>query len=158
MSQSVDILFRCIPLRSIGRFDPPVDASDEQRALLRGIHKAATTHGVHNAYYLCDATCVFHLTNDRSVGTVAFRFEGTVLTDPEDRQTVGSDLAIEFDYEVCDWITTPAIDWLRLSVDRAVRVEFDRFIAAGDLQRTIERHRRFEDETGAKGGYLGMGL
>lgn len=158
MSQNVDISFRCIPLRSVGRFDPPVDATDAQRALLRGIHKAATTHGAHNAYYLCEARCIFHLTNDETVGTVAFRFEGTMLTDPEDRQTIGSDLAIELDYEVCDWLTTAGIDFLRQTVDRAARVEFDRFIAAGDLQRTIERHQRLEAETGARGGYLGMGL
>jgi len=158
MSQNVDISFRCIPLRSVGRFDPPLDLTDEQRSILHGLHQAVTRHGAHNAYYLCDARCVFRLTNDETVGTVSFRFQGTVLTDPEDRHTIGSDLAIELDYEVCDWLTSDAIEWLAHTVDHAVRVEFDRFIAAGDLQRTIERHERFEAESGAQGGYLGMGL
>jgi hypothetical protein len=158
MSQHVDISFRCIPLRSVGRFDPPVDATDEQRALIQGIHKAVTKHGAHNAYYLCDAHCIFHFTNDKAVGTVAFRFEGTVLTDAEDQHTTGSDLSVELEYDICDWLTSPAIDWLRETVSTAVRVEFDRFIATGDLRRTLERQQRMEAELGARGGYLGMGL
>jgi hypothetical protein len=158
MSQYVDISFRCIPLRSVGRFDPPVDVTEEERAVLRGLHQAVTRHGAHNAYYLCEARCIFHLTNDESLGTVSFRFEGTLLTDPDDQKTIGSDLAIELDYEICDWLTSDATDWLRQTVEQAVRVEFDRFIAAGDLQRTLERHQRLEAESGARGGFLGMGL
>jgi len=158
MSQYVDISFRCIPLRTVGRFDPPVDITEEQRTVLQGLHRAVTKHGAHNAYYLCEGKCVFHLTNDASQGTVAFRFEGTLLTDPEDRRTRGADLTIELDYEVCDWLTTAGAEWLRQTVEPAVRVEFDQFIAAGDLQRTIERHQRLEAELGVKAGFLGMGL
>jgi hypothetical protein len=158
MNHYVDISFRCIPLRSVGRFDLPVDAVDQQPSLVQGLHQAITKHGAHNAYYLCEARCVFHLTNDDSQGTVSFRFEGTVLTDPEDRRTVGSDLAVELDYEICDWLTPEGTEWLRHTVDRAARVEFDRYIATGDLQRTIERHQRLAAELEAKGGYLGMGL
>lgn len=158
MSQHVHIAFRCIPLRSVGRFDPPVDIPDEHRALAQRIHRAVNKHGAHNAYYLCDAMCVFHLTNEPAQGTVGFRFEGTVLTDPADERTVGSDLAIELAEETCDWLTASAVAWLTETVDRAVRVEFDRFIAAGDLRRTIERQQRLEADLGAQGGYLGMGL
>jgi hypothetical protein len=158
MSQHVDISFRCIPLRSVGRFDPPVDVTDEQRAILQGLHRAVTKHGAHNAYYLSEGRCVFHLTNDETQGTVGFRFEGTLLTDPEDRRTTGADLTIELDYEVCQWLTAAGTEWLRQTVEQAVRVEFDQFIAAGDLQRTVERLQRLEAELGAKAGFLGMGL
>jgi uncharacterized protein (UPF0335 family) len=43
-------------------------------------------------------------------------------------------------------------------VRQAVRVEFDRYIAAGDLRRTIDRIERCRAESDARGGFLGMGL
>ena len=51
--------------------------------------------GLHNSYYLHHASCVFHLTNDPRVGMLEFRFEGTVLTDAEDRSAIESDLEVE---------------------------------------------------------------
>jgi len=43
-------------------------------------------------------------------------------------------------------------------VTHAVRVEFDRYIQAGDLKRTIERMEKLRAESDAQGGFLGMGL
>jgi hypothetical protein len=43
-------------------------------------------------------------------------------------------------------------------VVEAVKIEFDRYIAAGDLQKTLERLERLEAEATAKRGFLGMGL
>jgi hypothetical protein len=37
-------------------------------------------------------------------------------------------------------------------------VEFDRFISAGDLARTIARMEKLRAECEARGGFLGMGL
>ena len=48
--------------------------------------------------------------------------------------------------------------WLKETVGHAVRVEFDRYIHAGDLQRTIERLEKLRAESDAHGGFLGMGL
>ena len=158
MSQYVDISFDCVPLRSVGRFDIPIDASPEVEALCERIRLAAEKHGLHNSYYLCRARCVFHLTNHPETGMVAFSFEGTVLTDSEDCKTLGCDLQVELDGEVCDWLTTSAVQWLRETVTHAVKVEFDRYIAAGDLRQTIAHMERLRAESDAGGGFLGMGL
>ncbi|NBS33263.1 MAG: hypothetical protein EBS83_10805 [Planctomycetia bacterium] len=42
-----------------------------------------------------------------------FAFEGTVITDETDSRTVGSDLAVCLDTETCDWLTQPAVEWLK---------------------------------------------
>ena len=101
---------------------------------------------------------MFHLTNDPQIGMVSFDFGGTVLTDPEDLKTVDCDLAVTLKGEVCDWLTADAVAWLAETVRQAVRVEFDRYISAGDLGRTIERMERLRAESNAHGGFLGMGL
>ena len=82
MSHHVEITFDCLPLRSVTRFDVPIDASDELQARIERVKHAAEKHGLHNSYYLHNATCVHHLTNDPAQGMLEFHFEGTVLTDP----------------------------------------------------------------------------
>jgi hypothetical protein len=158
MSQSVEISFDCIPLRAVGRFDVPVDATDQQQALSERIQFAVKKHGVYNTFYLCNAKCIFHLTNDPEIGIVQFDFEGTVLTDQDDRKTKGCDLRIELEKETCDWLTTSAVAWLKETVSEAVKIEFDRYIEAGDLQKTIQRVKSLHDEADTQGGYMGMGL
>ncbi|MDP7378898.1 MAG: hypothetical protein QF516_12415, partial [Pirellulaceae bacterium] len=114
--------------------------------------------GRHNAYYLYNARCVFHLTNSESLGMLDFRFEGTLLTNAEDMKTQVVELDVDMVGETCDWLTEPALRWFETTVHRAVKVEFDRYIAAGDLDRTRERMEQLEDETLSSGGFLGMGL
>jgi hypothetical protein len=89
---------------------------------------------------------------------VRFTVEGTVLTDEADTKTVGSDLTIRLDKETCDWLTQPAVQWLTLSAKHAIEVEFDRYIAAGDLARAEERLAREQAVSDASGGFLGMNL
>lgn len=158
MSQSVDISFDCIPLRSMARFDVPLDATPEQKALGERIRTAVQRHGAFNTFYLCDAKCVFHLTNHPEIGMLQFAFEGTVMTDQEDQKTVGCDLTIELEQEVCDWLTAPIVEWFKETVAEAVKIEFDRYIQAGDLQKTVERLERLQAESATHGGFLGMGL
>ena len=159
MSNFVDISFDCLPLRSVPRFDVPLDdAAPEAVEFAKRVRRAVTKHGQFNTYYLYDAQCVFHLTNDEKIGMVGFRFEGTVLTDGDDLKTLDCDLEIELAGEVCDWLTADAVAWLKETVGHAVRVEFDRYIHAGDLQRTIERLEKLRAESDAQGGFLGMGL
>ena len=159
MSNFVDISFDCLPLRSVPRFDAPLlDAAPETVEFAKRVRRAVTKHGQFNSYYLYDAQCVFHLTNDEKIGMVGFRFEGTVLTDGDDLRTLDSDLEVELAGEVCDWLTAGAVAWLKESVSHAVRIEFDRYIRAGDLQRTIERLEKLRAESDAQGGFLGMGL
>jgi hypothetical protein len=158
MSQSIEISFDCLPLRSLGRLDIPLDATPEQKALGERIRAAVARHGLYNTFYLTSATCVFRLTNDPEIGMLQFDFEGTVMTDQDDRRTVGCDLSIELKREVCDWLTAPIVEWFKETVAEAVKIEFDRYIQAGDLQKTVARIERLHAETAAHGGFLGMGL
>ena len=158
MGQAVEITFECLPLRSITRLDVPLDAPPEYEAFVQRVRRATQKHGQHNTYYLHDATCVFHLTNEPDVGMLDFRFEGTVLTDPDDRKTLQCDLEVRLGRETCDWLTEPIVDWFVETVGRAVQVEFDRYIASGDLDKTVQRIQRLQAESDAHGGFLGMGL
>jgi hypothetical protein len=158
MNRYVEISFDCLPLRSVGRLDIPIDASPKYRQRCERIKQAIETHGSYNSYYVYNARCVFHLTNDDAVGMLEFRFEGTVLTDESDQQTERCHLEAELVRETCDWLTEPIVQWFTESVPRAVAVEFNRYIAAGDLQQTIERVERIQAESDQHGGYLGMYL
>jgi hypothetical protein len=142
----------------VPRFDIPLDASPVYRARLERFQRAVGRHGTRNTYYLTNGSCTFHFTNDSATGWIRFLFEGTLLTDEADTKTIGSDLEIVLAEETCDWLTQPAVDWLRLSVKHAVEAEFDRYIAAGDLSRAIERLAREQAASDAAGGYLGMNL
>lgn len=155
---NVEIQFECLPLRAVGRLDVPLDASPGFRRFAERVKQAMAKHGTHNAYYLHRAHCIFRLTNDPQVGMLDFGFEGTVLTDAEDRHAVLADLNVELRGETCDWLTQPVVEWFAETVRRAVLVEFDRFAAAGDLRRTVERIERVQRESDAHGGFLGMGL
>lgn len=158
MSSSVEIVFECIPLRSLGRVDVPLDASPAFEAFCQRVKQAMAKHGTHNSYYLRDGRCTFHLTNDPQVGMLQFSFEGVILTDTQDMKTLGADLHIELLRETCDWLTAPAVAWFQETVEHAVIVEFDRFIAAGDLQKTIARMENLQASSDAQGGYVGLGL
>jgi hypothetical protein len=158
MASRVDIAFDCLPLRSITRWDVPLDAPEELHAEYKRVKQAVAKHGLHNTYYVHNARCVYYLTNDERIGVLTFRFEGTLLTDPQDQQTRGADLTVELDSESCDWLTKSALEWFRETVSHAVRVEFDRYIQAGDLARTIARLEKLQAESNAGGGFLGMGL
>jgi len=122
------------------------------------MQRAVASHGTRNTYYLSDGECTFRFTNQPDAGWVRFAFEGTVITDDADARTIGSDLAVTLAGETVDWLTQPAVAWLGLTVKRAVESEFDRYIAAGDLSRALERLAREQAASDAAGGYLGMNL
>jgi hypothetical protein len=158
MSHWVNITFQCLPLRSIACFAPPVDATDELAATYAKLRAAAHKHGLHNTYYLHAGKCVFHLTNHQQIGVLEFGFSGTILTDAEDMHTLRSDLEVELTGESYDWLVRPVADWFAETVRAAVKVEFDRFIAAGDLEKTIERLQALQEASNAQGGFLGAWL
>jgi hypothetical protein len=158
MSPSVSISFDCTPLRSIARWDDPLDVAPGQQEILARMRRAAQRHGLHNSYYLSNGNCEFHLTNDPEIGLLAFRFEGTVLTDPHDCQTHLLDLSVELDGAVCDWLTASAVAWFRETVVQAVRTEFNRYIQSSDLERTRQRLENVEAEMVGCGGFVGMGV
>ncbi len=154
----VEIEFDCLPLRSVGRLDAPIDASPAWRSFCERVGQAVQKHGAHNSYFLHQGTCRFHLTNDRESGWLEFRFSGTVLTDAGDERTVSSDLTVELGAETCNWITEPIVQWFGQTVSRAVEVEFDRFIAAGDLEKARHRAEQLQQVVDEQGGFLGMYL
>ena len=158
MDRWVDIAFHCIPLRSVACFSPPVDATEELAEIYGRLRAATQKHGLHNAYYLHGGKCVFHLTNHQQIGMLEFGFSGTILTDDKDMHTLRSDLQVQLTGEACDWLVAPVVDWFIETVRQAVKVEFDRFIAAGDLEKTVQRLERLQAESDAQGGFLGAWL
>lgn len=158
MERWVEIEFDCLPLRSVARLDIPLDASPKFRQRCERVKHAIDRHGRHNTYYLSNASCRFHLVNSPEQGMIEFKFEGTVLTDPQDIKTASADLQVELVRETCDWLTAPIVTWFEESVTRAVMVEFDRYIAAGDLQKAKERAEEMQKKMEQAGGYVGMYL
>lgn len=158
MSHWLDISFDCLPLRSVGRLDIPLDASPKYRQRCEQIKRQIEKHGSHNTFFLYNATCVFHLTNRANFGTLEFRFQGTVITDATDLQAQHADLEVELIRETCDWLTAPVVAWFHESVQHAVCVEFDRYIAAGDLDKTKARMEKLQAEVEKTGGHVGMYL
>jgi hypothetical protein len=100
----VDIAFDCMPLRSLVRLDPPIEASPALVAKYDRIKAAIAEHGTHNTYYLHNAVCRFFVTNDPMVGMIAFKFEGVVFTDSGDSKAHYAMLTVTLDKETCPWL------------------------------------------------------
>lgn len=154
----VEIIFDCLPLRSISRLDIPLDASPGYILKLEAIQQAMEKHGTFNTYFLHNASCTFFVTNHPDVGQIKFAFQGTVTTDSEDRQTVSAALDVHLDSETCPWLTEPIVQWFATTVTESVKHEFDRYIAAGDLSKTAARIEELQKTQDSEGGYLGMYL
>jgi hypothetical protein len=139
VDSSVDITFSCLPLRSVGRLDVPLDASGIYRARHQRLQAALHKYGAERTYYLYDARCIFRLTNSEIEGMVRFDFEGIVRTDASDALTDEVELDVRLTSETCGDIPPEVETWLKQRVEKAVAIEFDRFIAAGQLSsRTSE--------------------
>lgn len=158
MQRWVEIEFDCLPLRSVGRMDVPIDASPKYRQFCERVKAAFEKHGAHNSYFLYNASCTFHLTNDPQLGMVRFSLEGTLLTDEMDTKSTHADLRVELAGETCSWLIESVVHWLQETVQRAVLVEFDRYIAAGDLEQTRQRIEKLQAASDAAGGFVGMYL
>jgi hypothetical protein len=158
MNRWVEITFDCLPLRSVTRLDVPLDASPKYQAFCECVSTAMETHGSHNTYYLYNGRCAYHLTNHEDVGMIQFRFEGTVMTDEQDRRTVRCDLDAKLVRETCGWLTEPIVAWLTETVSQSVAVEFGRYIEAGDLEKTKQRIEKLQAVSDESGGFIGMYL
>lgn len=158
MNRWVDIQFDCLPLRSLGRLDIPLDASPKYRARCERVKAALEKHGSHNSYYLYNARCEYHLANSEKLGGLEFRFEGTVLTDHDDRHCQHCDLEVELIRETCQWLTEPVVEWFKETVPKSVAVEFDRYIEAGDLEKARQRIEKIQAASDQSGGFVGMYL
>jgi len=140
MQPVVDIAFDCLPLRSVGRVDVPIDASPAFRARCEHLQQAIDKHGTENAYYLYNARCVYRLANSEVDGMLRFSFAGTLLTDISDCRADRADLIVDLTADTSGVSLTPEVlAWFRQMVHRAVLVEFDRFISAGQLAARVSQ-------------------
>jgi hypothetical protein len=133
MDQVVDIAFDCLPLRSIGRVDVPLDASPEYRARGERLQQAIEKYAGQNAYFLYNTRCVYRLANSDIDNMLRFTFDGVLLTDRSDAKADRADLAVKLQSETCGPLSPEVLAWFRCVVERAVLIEFDHFIAAGQL-------------------------
>ena len=154
----VDIQFDCLPLRSVTRLDPPLDASPALIAKWKRIKSAIQSHGTHNNYFLHNATCRFFVTNNPDAGMIAFKFEGVLFTDDSDSRAVRCALSVALDQENVPWLEQHVVKWFQETVSNAVIEEFNRFIQAGDSDKTKQRLEQLDKTLAESGGYLGMGL
>lgn len=158
MDRWVEIKFDCLPLRSVGRLDIPLDASPKFRDLCEAVKHAIETHGSFNTYFLHNAVCRFHLVNHPELGMLEFKFRGTVFTDETDARTQRCDLTVELVRETCDWLKEPIVQWFGETVVQAVKFEFDRFIEAGDLEKSRQWAEKMKAQADEQGGFVGLYL
>ena len=151
MDGFIEIAFDCLPLRAVGRVDVPLDASPAFRARCERLKQAIEKHGTANTYYLFNAHCVFRLANSEIEGMLRFSFDGTVFTDASDARTARVDLHVSLAAETCGGVPAELLPWLTRQVENAVRLEFDRYIAAGSLQETLDRLQRIDQLAGIGG-------
>lgn len=154
----VECSFDCIPMRSLGDIVVPDDVSPKLAEKMRRIKSAKEKHGAFNTYYLHNAECKFHLTNDPNEGMLLYTFEGVILTDETDCKAKKSDLHIELTKETCGWLNQAVVEWLAETAQRAILIEFDRFVQAGDLGKAIERIEEIQKASDESGGFVGMYL
>jgi hypothetical protein len=158
MLQAAEILFDCLPLRSVGRLDVPLDASDGYRARFLRLKEALSAHGTENAYFLYNAHCVFRLANSDVDGMLRFEFEGTAVADLSDAKTEKVDLEVRTAGGTCGDLPEPVEAWFHQTVRRAVAIEFDRFILEGDLANRIEQIEKMKADSDVADCFLGMHL
>lgn len=134
MEPVVDIAFDCLPLRSVGRMDAPLDASPVFRARYEHLIAALDKYGTERTYFLYDARCVFRLANSEVENMLRFDFEGIVRTDSSDLLTESAELNVKLASDTCGGVPDAVLQWFKSRVEKAVAIEFDRFIAAGQLK------------------------
>lgn len=134
MEPVVEISFACLPLRSVGRLDVPLDASPVYRARYENLVAAVDQYDLERTYFLYDAHCVFRLANSEVENILRFEFEGIVRTDASDLLTESAELRVTLASETCGGVPEAIFEWFKGRIEKAVIVEFDRFIAAGQLE------------------------
>lgn len=151
----VEIAFDCLPLRSVGRVDAPLDASEAFRRRAERIKSALAEYGAERTYFLYNGHCVFRFANSEIDGACRFEFEGVVRTDAGDRLCQKTLVEAHLVSDTCGGAPANVEAWLAERVQQAVGIEFDRFIAAGQLAARAEQLGASTDLTDV-GGLSGM--
>jgi hypothetical protein len=157
MQPVVDIAFDCLPLRSVARVDVPLDASPAFRARCERLQQATEAHVGENAYFLYNTRCTYRLANSDIENMLRFSFDGTLITDRSDCKADRADLSVVLTAETCGGVPPAVLDWLRRSVKRAVLIEFDRFIADGQLADRVKQLGSVDSITDVA-GFAGMNV
>ncbi|MCC7476351.1 MAG: hypothetical protein IT425_13230 [Pirellulales bacterium] len=157
MEPNVDIAFDCLPLRLVGRVDVPLDASPTLRTRSERLRAALVQFEIERAYYLYNTRCTFRLANSEIDNMLRFSFEGVVLTDRSDCKANQAELSIELVAETCGGVPATVYEWLQGTIRRAVLIEFDRFIAAGQLANRVAELGTVENATSLS-GFGGLGV
>ncbi|HVT27773.1 MAG TPA: hypothetical protein VHE81_07130 [Lacipirellulaceae bacterium] len=157
MQPVVDIEFDCLPLRSVARVDVPLDASPIFRTRCENLRQAIAAHGADNAYFLYNTRCSYRLANSDIDNMLRFSFDGIVKTDRSDCKAERADLDVVLIADTCRGVPSPVVEWFRGVVVRAVLVEFDRFIAAGQLAERVGQLANIECITDVA-GFAGMNV
>ena len=110
-----------------------MDASGVYRIRYERLRAAIDEFGTERCYYLYDAHCSFHFANSEVEGMVRFNFEGIVRTDAGDALSDEVDLETELSSETCGGVPPEVQVWLADRVEQAVAIEFNRYVAAGQL-------------------------
>ena len=157
MQPVVDIAFDCLPLRSIARVDIPLDASSAFRARSERLRQVFNAYADENAYFLYNTRCTYRLANSDIDNMLRFSFDGTVLTDRSDLKADRADLNIVLTAETCGGVPPAALHWLRGIIQRAVLIEFDRFIEDGQLAERVRQLGSIDSITDVA-GFAGMNV
>lgn len=134
----IEIAFDCLPLRSLGRLDVPLDATDGFRRRAERIKAALAEYGAEGTYYLYNAYCVFRFANSEYDGACRLEFEGVVRTDAGDRTCRETHLDVWLTSDTCGGASQEVANWLADRVRQAAAIEFDRFLAAGQVAASAE--------------------
>lgn len=157
MQPVVDIAFDCLPLRSVARVDVPIDASPAFRARCERLRRATEAHNGENAYFLYNTRCTYRLANSDIENMLRFSFDGTLLTDRSDCKADRAFVEVVLEAETCAGVPPAALEWLRRVVERAVLIEFDRFIDAGRLAERVGQLGQVDSITDVA-GFAGMNV
>jgi hypothetical protein len=151
LEPTVDIAFDCLPLRSVSRLDVPLDASEALQRRAERMKSAINELGTERTYFLYNARCVLRFANSEVDGACRFEFEGAVKTDAGDRKCELTRLDVRLVSETCGGVPPAVEAWLADRVREAVAVEFDRFIAAGQLANRPNETYAFDEAGGLSG-------
>ena len=157
MQPVVDIAFDCLPLRSVARVDVPIDASPAFRARCERLQQAIEAHSGENAYFLYNTRCTYRLANSDIENMLRFSFDGTLVTDRSDCKADRAELNVVLIAETCGGVPPAALEWLRRVIERAVLIEFDRFIGAGRLAERVDQLGQVDSITDIA-GFAGMNV
>jgi hypothetical protein len=144
MPPSVDIAFDCLPLRSVGRVDIPLDASPAYRARCELLLEAIDKYGAANTYFLYNTRCVYRLANSEIDNMLRFTFDGIIVTDRSDGRADRAELAVKLVSETCFRMPPEVLAWFSRVVEQAVLIEFNLFISAGQLAEHVQDLGQFD--------------